>query len=114
MVHQQRYVYVILHFWFISVLSAVYHQSHYADIVKEAAEASMCLAVNEAKKTEGYADNGEVHSRCYLLLYDGCMICQFVCTVGHHRRQTRLHRQCVPLHSSVFVWKVNKPYSLYL
>lgn len=42
--------------WYIN---KVYHQSHYADIVKEAAEASMCLAVNEAKETEGYADNGE-------------------------------------------------------
>ena len=42
--------------------------------MKEAAEASMCLAVNEAKETKGYDDNGEVHSRCYLLLYDGCMI----------------------------------------
>lgn len=42
--------------WYIN---KVYHQSHYADIVKEAAEASMCLAVNEAKETKGYADNGE-------------------------------------------------------
>ena len=53
---------------------AVYRSLRYRDVVQEAAEVSMNLAVNEVKELPNYPQSGEVQGQINMCAYVMCIV----------------------------------------
>lgn len=75
------------------------------DIVADAAEENMNLAVREIKDMPGYSDNREL---CIQICVMVAIYNVFLLTVGNDRCQAWLHGQRLPYHGSMHIRKVSQ------
>ena len=68
------------------MLSIVYRSLGYFDVVLEAAEASMSLAVHEIQELHYYPESGEVHVHVYIIRVE---VLVYFCIIHVHDQVER-------------------------